>query len=189
MDNYNGALSPDENKPVKSFSKKTKRNMKALLCVVLGVAIAAGAIFLVKQIFGGARTPEAAAADYVRASMLYDAEGMAEYASPYAKVVLYGNRPTSDRLLIDYLEKAYADITPAFETQDLKFGLLSVTEYTEGDDTFDKIMKKYSEKADSGEVSSAAVVTMTVNNGKTERTHSYVVVKIGPTWYYAYTDK
>ena len=189
--NYDsGALSPDENKPIKTVSAKTKKKLVMLGCIALGILAAAGAIFLFTRIFRGANTPQKAAAEYVRASMVYDIDGMIEYASPYAKVVLYGNNPTSDRLLKSYLKKAYAEYpAPSYTADGITFGLLSVTEYVEGDDTFETIMKRYGEKADASEVSAAAEVRLTVNDGKSEKTHSYIVVKIGPSWYYAYTSK
>ena len=190
MDYDSGALSPDENKPIKTVSANTKKKLIMLACFALGILAAAGAIFLFTRIFRGANTPQKAAAEYVRASMVYDIDGMIEYASPYAKAVLHGNTQTSDRLLKSYLKKAYAEYpAPSYKASDIVFGLLSVTEYREGDDTFEKLMKRYGEKADAGEVEAAAEVQLKINDGKSEKTHSYIVVKIGPSWYYAYTSK
>lgn len=189
--NYDsGALSPDENKPIKTVSAKTKKRLLTLAFAALGIIAAAGAILIFSRIFRGAGTPQKAAAEYVRASLVYDIDGMIEYASPYAKVVLYGNEQTSDRLLKSYLKKAYAEYSaPSYSGDQIVFKLLAVTEYHEGDDTFEKIMKRYGEKADRSEVEAAAEVQLTVNDTKSEKTHSYIVVKIGPSWYYAYTSK
>lgn len=184
-----GALSPDENKPIKTVSKRTKRVATALACVLLGLAIAGGVIFLAGKIFTGASAPEKAAAEYVKASLCYDIDGMIDYSSQYNKVVLYGNRETSDRLLQSYLSKAYAEITDTVNKEDIHISLVAVTEYKEGDDTFADIKAKYSEKADAEKISGSATVTLVVNNGKNESTHTYVTVKIGSRWYYCYTAK
>lgn len=185
-----GALSPDENKPIKSFGKGTKRFWTAVLCIILGVAIAAGAVFAFESIFDGASDPESAAAEYVKASMVYDADGMVEYSSPYNKAVLYGDYASSDRLLKDHLNKAYEKIEKSGLTKDkITVTHISTVEYKEGDDKFAAYMERYAEKADAGEVTAAAAVVLAVDNGTNEATHTYVSVKIGGFWYYFYTQK
>ena len=116
----------------KRMSPKTKKVLTYLLCALVGVLVAVGLILLANFIFTGASSPEEAIAEYERAAILYDIDGMIEYSSPYNKIVLYGNRETSDRLLDSYLKKGYDGKTPQYTENDIKFGLISVLEYEKG---------------------------------------------------------
>ena len=175
------------NKPIKPKNKKVKKVLIYLLCVVIGIAFAAGAIYSYKVIFTGSSSPEEAVAEYTRASLKYDVDGMIRQSSQYNKVVLYGNRETSDRLLRTYLEKAYAEQPESqYKDSEVKFELISVVEYESGEPKFEEYIEKYSEKADREEVDKLAIVKMTVNDGSSSKTRTYLTVKCGMRWYYAY---
>ncbi len=176
----------EENKPQKVMSKKTKKVLTYLLCGIIGIAIALLAVLIFDTVFSGAPTPEEAVADYQRAALIYDIDGMIEYSSEYNKTVLYGNRETTDKLLKDYLKKGYAGYTAPYEEEKINFKLVSVLEYEKGEGRFDEITELYSEKADGEEIKKAAIVRMTVDNGKSDTTRDYVAVKCGMRWYFAY---
>lgn len=174
------------NKPIKPKNKKAKKILIYLLCVAIGVAFAAGAIYSYKVIFAGSPSPEEAVAEYTRASLKYDIDGMIRQSSEYNKVVLYGNRQTSDRLLRSYLEKAYDGTESKYKDSEIKFELISVVEYEKDEPRFEEYIKKYAEKADREAVDKIAIVKMTVNDGSGAKTRTYLAVKCGMRWYYAY---
>ena len=181
----------EENKPHKPpMSAKTKKKLLYLLCAVIGIAVAAVLILIFNVIFQGASSPEAAVAEYERAAIIYDIDNMIEYSSQYNKVVLYGNRETSDRLLYPYLKKAYADRTSQYSPEEIKFELISVLEYEEGSKKFEEICEKYDKKVENGsdEIEKAAIVRMTIVKGTNRTTRNYVVVKVGMRWFFAYAN-
>ena len=185
-----GALSPDENKPIKSFSRRTKKTLKLLLSAAIGIGLAVAAIIIFRTAFTGASTPEKAAAEYIKASLIYDVDGMIDYSSPYNKTVLCGLSGASDGYVKDYLKKAYEQAgTETGSAENIRITHIDSVEYKEGDDRFEEYLQTYAEKADRDEVSAVARVTLAVYNGKKESTHVYLAVKIGPAWYYFYTAK
>lgn len=171
----------------KQLSPKAKKTLIYILCVLLGVALAAGAIIVFDMAFAGAPSPEEAVAEYERAAILYDIDGMIEYSSEYNKTVLYGNQKTSDRLLEAYLNKAYAENKPQYSENEIAFKLISSLEYERGSKKYEEAMKKYSQKADNAEeIDSVAIVKMTVVKAGSETTRNYLAVKTGGRWYFAY---
>ncbi len=178
------------NKPQKTFSPKLKRTFKYLLCIVIGIAVAVGAILLYDAIFSGAASPEEAVAEYQKAALLYDADGMIEYSSYYNKTVLYGNRETSDRLLKSYLDKAYDGKTAQYTEADISFSLISVVGFEKGEARFDEVMKVYTEKGqkDADDIKEIATVRMKMTSGANVTTHDYLVVKKGSRWYFGYAE-
>ncbi len=177
-----------ENKPIKEISPKVKKNLIYLACVLMGIAIAVGGILLFNYIFAGASTPQSAVAEYQRASLIYDVDGMIEYSSEYNKIVLNGNQKTSDRLLRAYLNKAYEDNSSIYKEENISFKLISVLEYTEGEGRYSEVIEKYCQKAESGkeDIKAIAIVKMTVDNGKSATTREYVAVKQGFRWFFAF---
>ena len=175
-----------ENKPQKVMSKKTKKILTFLLCAVIGVAVALLAVLIFDAVFSGAPTPEEAISNYQRAALTYNIEDMIEYSSEYNKTVLYGNRETNDKLLRQYLKKGYEGYTAPYELEKINFKLISVLEYEKGEGRFDEITRLYSEKSDSEKIKKAAIVRMTVDNGKSDTTRDYLAVKCGMRWYFAY---
>ncbi len=181
----------EENKPQKApMSKKAKKRLTYILCAILGVLIAGGVILLGSAIFSGASSPEAAVAEYQKASLLYDVGNMIEYSSQYNKIVLYGHRDTNDTLLKSYLEKGYEGYEPKYTEEEIRFGLVSVLRYKEGDNKFESAMKKYNEKVKNGNeyIDEIAIVRMTVVTGKSQTTRDYVTVKSGSRWYFAFAE-
>ncbi len=179
----------DDNKPQKPpLSKKTKRAITVAVCIALGLLIATGIIAAVSFMVTGSSSPEEAVADYQKAALLYDIDGMIKYSSQYNKVVLYGNRETSDRLLRPYLEKGYEGYTSPYTEAQIDFKLVSVREYEEGSSRYDEMAKKYNEKVENGsnDISKIAVVRMNVITGKSDITRDYLAVKIGMRWYFAF---
>lgn len=172
----------------KKMNPKIKKVIIYILCVVLGVAVAAGGILLFDMIFTGAATPAEAVAEYEKAAILYDVDGMIEYSSEYNKIVLYGNRETSDRLLESYLIKGYEDNEPQYTESEISFRLISALEYERGSKKYEEAMEKYVEKVEDGKesVDSVAIVRMTVIKGDSETTRNYLAVKVGGRWYFAY---
>ena len=180
--------SPEDKLPQKKHANpKFKKTFIYILCVVLGIALAAGGIIIFDMAFAGASNPEKAIAEYERAAILYDVDGMIEYSSEYNKTVLYGNQKTSDRLLKAYLNKAYADNEPQYGESEISFQLVSSLEYEKGSKKYDEAMKKYTQKADNGDnVDRIAIVRMKVIKGDSETTRNYLAVKTGGRWYFAY---
>jgi len=178
-----------KNKPEKPpMSPKAKKRLKFILCIAIGIALAAGVIFVLGLVFQGASTPEEAIAEYEKAALLYDIDGMIEYSSQYNKVELYGKNETDDKLLRDYLEKGYEGYKPQYEESEIDFKLLSVNTYSKGDVQYEEVMKKYDERVENGseDINEIAIVRMTVIKGKNEITRNYVAVKVGIRWYFGY---
>lgn len=181
----------EENKPQKPpMSKKAKKRLIYVFCVVLGIVLAALLVFIGSAIFSGASTPEEAVAEYQKASLLYDIDGMIEYSSDYNKTVLYGNRETTDKLLKPYLQKGYEGFGAKYTEDDIKFGLVSVLRYEQGDKKFETAMEKYNEKVENGsdDIDEIAIVRMTVDTGKSKTTRNYVAVRVGSRWYFAFAE-
>lgn len=181
----------EENKPQKPpMSKKAKKRLIYVFCVVLGIVLATLLVVIGSAIFSGASTPEEAIAEYQKASLLYDIDGMIEYSSEYNKVVLYGNRQTTDKLLKPYLEKGYDGFEAKYTEDDIKFGLVSVLRYEQGDKKFETAIEKYNQKVENGsdDISEIAIVRMTVDTGKSKTTRDYVAVKVGGRWYFAFAE-
>ncbi len=172
----------------KTMSPKTKKVLIYILCAVIGVAIAAGLIIGFDAVFSGAPNPEKAIAEYEKAALLYDIDGMIEYSSDYNKTVLYGNRETSDRLLESYLKKGYEGRSPQYSENEIKFALVSSLEYEKDSRRYNEAMIKYDQKVENGsdDISKIAIVKMTVTKGDTDTTREYLAVKKGTRWYFAY---
>lgn len=180
-----------KNKPQRPpMSAKTKKIIIYLVCAVIGIAIAAGAVFIWDELYDGADTPQEAVAEYLKASLLYDVNGMIEYSSDYNRTVLYGNRELTSSYseLEEYLIKAYDGYEPQYKENEISFQLVSVLEYKPEEAKFEEIMKKYIQKdADAKEnVEAFAIVEMTVIKGETKTTTKYLAVKSGIRWFYGY---
>lgn len=180
--------SPEDKLPQKTqFNPKFKKMLVYMLCVLLGLGLAAGGIIVFDMAFSGAPNPEKAIAEYELAAMLYDVDGMIEYSSEYNKTVLYGNQKTSDRLLKVYLNNAYTGKTAKYSESEISFQLVSSLEYEKGSKKYEEAMKKYSQKAeDSESIDKIAIVRMKVIKGGSESTGNYLAVKTGSRWYFAY---
>lgn len=170
------------------LSPKLKKFLIFLLCGIIGVGIAIGIIFVADLAFTGASTPAEAIKEYETAALLYDVDGMIEYSSEYNKIVLYGNKQTSDRLLEDYLEKAYVGKEPKYTPDEIVFKLISSLEYEKGSRKYEESLRKYNEKVENGSdsIDSVAIVKMKVITGRDEFTKDYLAVNIGGRWYFAY---
>ena len=170
------------------LNPKVKKFIIFLLCGAIGIGVALGIIFVVDLAITGASTPAEAIKEYETAALMYDIDGMIEYSSEYNKVVLYGNKQTSDRLLEDYLEKAYVGKTPKYELDEIEFKLVSALEYEKGSRKYEEALRKYNEKIENGSASidSVAIVKMKVRTGDTELNKDYLAVNIGGRWFYAY---
>lgn len=179
-----------ENKPQKKMNPKVKKALIYVLCGIIGVALAAAAIFVFGAVFAGAATPQEAVAEYQKASLLYDVDGMVEYSSEYNKIVLNGYTATSDRLLKAYLNESYEGYDAPYKEEDISFQLVSVLEYKKGEGRYDEIMEKYCQRVENGKdsVSAAAIVKMTIDNGKSIATREYIAVKEGFRWFFAYAE-
>ncbi len=178
-----------KNKPEKPpMSPKTKKKIMFALCIALGICLAAAVIFVLDLVFQGASTPEEAIAEYEKAALLYDIEGMIEYSSYYNKVELFGKNDTTDEQLRDYLKKGYEGYTPQYKEEELDFKLLSVHEYESGSAQYEEAMKKYNERAKNGgeEIEKIAIVRMAITKGKNTTTRNYVAVKVGFRWYFGF---
>lgn len=170
----------------KQINPKVKKLLVYLLCMVIGLLVAFGAVWLYETVFSGAPTPQKAIAEYERAALLYDVDGMIEYSSTYNKTVLFGNQATSDKLLRAYLNKAYSDKSPAYSDSQISFKLISAVEYESGSKKYDEAIKKYTQKVQGEDIEKIAIVRMTVVKGTNETTRNYISVKIGGRWYFAY---
>ncbi len=179
-----------KNKPQRPPMKpRTKKIIIYILCAVIGIGVAAGAIFVYNELYAGADTPQEAVADYLKASLLYDVDGMIEYSSDYNKTVLFGNREsTSDPELREYLVKGYEGYEARYTESEISFQLVSVMEYEPNEAKFEEIMQKYIQKdADAREtVDTFAIVEMVVIKGDSKTTTNYLAVNSGTRWFYGY---
>ena len=168
---------------------KRKAFLRYTLCVVAGLVLAAVIIFVASSV-QGASSPEKAVAGYLEASMLYDTDGMLDYASEYQKASLNDGRLVDDSVLKSTLDKFYADKPSMYLDSEITFSLVSVVKYDKDSDKFNSVYTKYAQKADADSIDEVAVVTMkTVVDGNSEGTQTYVAVKCGPRWYYGYAGK
>ena len=170
----------------KQLNPKTKKLLIYLLCAIIGIIVAVGVIFVADYLFTGAPSPEKAVAEYERAAILYDIDGMIEYSSEYNKIVLYGNRQTSDRLLESYLKKGYEGKAPQYSESEIRFALVSSFEYEKGSKKYDDAIDKYAEKVEDYNIDKIAIVKMKITKANNESTREYVTVKINGRWYFAY---
>ena len=168
--------------------KKGKKLLTTLLCIIIGLAVAAGLIFAYYALFDGAASPEEAVSRYTKAALIYDVKDMIKYSSEYNKTVLYGNRETSDRLLKAYLEKAYEGRESEYKDNEISFELVSADRYDKDTKKFAEIKEKYDKKGDGDRIKEVCIVRMNVINGESKQTHNYIVVKIGLRWFYAYAQ-
>jgi hypothetical protein len=174
-----------QKKPLNPIFKKI---IIYLLCAAIGIGVAVGVIFVFDLAVTGASTPAEAIKEYEKAALLYDIDGMIEYSSQYNKVLLYENRETSDRLLEDFLTKAYANRKPKYKADEISFKLLSALEYEKGSRKYEESLKRYNDKIKNGSesIDSVAIVKMMVITGSDDLTKDYLAVKIDGRWYYAY---
>ena len=183
---------PDEvkNPPKKKMNPKTKKRLIYLLCVLIGIGIAFSAIALYDYIYPGADSPQEAIAEYEKAAILYDVENMIDYSSEYNKIVLYGNRETSDRLLESYLNKGYEGNAPQYTEEEIAFKLMSSIEYEKGSKKYEEALDKYCQKVENGRdtVEKIAIVRMIVVKKTSETTRNYIAVKVDGRWYFAYAN-
>ncbi len=172
----------------KEFNPKFKKMLIYLLCAIIGVGVAFGIVVIVDLALVGADTPAEAIKEYETAALLYDIDGMIEYSSEYNKIVLYGNRETSDRLLESYLEKAYEGKSAKYTEDDISFKLISSLEYEKGSRKYEESLRKYNDRVKDSSVSidSVAIVKMTVITDGEETTRQYLAVNCGGRWFYAY---
>lgn len=181
-----------ENKPQKSFSKKTKQNLITLGCVVLGIVLAWG-IFTAFKAFtakGGAADPMTAVTENLKAGLLYDADGMVKYSSVYNKIKLSsGSEYTNDSALKSYLEKQYNGMTPKYKAEDI-YTEGYAREYSKESGNYKKILAEYTEIVSGAEdnIDKVAMVYLTLYNGKTKnpREKCYIAVHENGGWYYAF---
>lgn len=172
----------------KTMSPKAKKTLVYAFCTILGIVVAAALIIGFRAIFSGAPTPEKAVAEYEKAALLYDIDGMIEYSSDYNKTVLYGNRSTSDRLLKSYLKKGYEGRSAQYSESEIKFALVSSLEYEKDSRRYNEAMIKYDQKVENGseDIAKIAIVKMKITKGDTDTTREYLAVKKGTRWYFAY---
>ncbi len=170
------------------LNPKLKKILIYLLCAVIGVGVAFGIILIADLAVTGASSPAEAVKEYETAALLYDIDGMIEYSSEYNKVVLYDNRTTSDRLLEDYLTKAYEGRAPKYSADEISFRLISSLEYEKGSRKYEESLRKYDEKIENGSesIDSVAIVKMKMITGKDELTKDYLAVNIDGRWFFAY---
>ncbi|MBQ1206380.1 MAG: hypothetical protein IIX67_04160 [Clostridia bacterium] len=172
----------------KELNPIIKKIIIYLLCAVIGVGVAIAVIFIADLAVTGGSTPAEAIKEYEKAALLYDVDGMIEYSSEYNKVVLYDNRETSDRLLEDYLTKAYVGRTPKYSESEISFQLISSLEYEKGSRKYEESLRKYNEKIENGSdgIDSVAIVKMKVITGSNVLTKDYLAVNVNGRWFYAY---
>ncbi len=183
---------PIEDKIVekKPLSPNAKKTLIFLGCALIGIIVAAVLLYIFDLAVTGAPTPEKAIAEYEKAAILYDIDDMIEYSSEYNKIVLYGNKETSDRLLTDYLEKGYEGKTSQYASSEIGFKLVSAVNYEKGSKKYNEALEKYCQKVENGAdtVDEISIVRMTVVKGTSETTRNYVAVKIGSRWYFAFAQ-
>lgn len=170
------------------LSPKLKKLFIYSGCAIIGIVIAFLIIYAVDLMVIGAPSAPEAIAEYEKAAILYDADNMIEYSSDYNKIVLYGNRETSDRLLESYLNKAYADNEPQYKPDEISFQLISSLEYEKGSKKYEEIMDKYCQKIENGRdnIDTVAIVKMRIIKGGDDTTRNYIAVKSGSRWFFAY---
>lgn len=178
-----------EQVPKKQMSKRKKTFLTYLVAVLAGLLFAALAIWGAGAVFSGESSPEKAVAAYLRASVLYDVDGMVEHASEYQKQALYDGQYKNDRELKKFLNGFYKDISSLYADSEISFVLEHTQVFEKDSEEFELIAKKYSEKADASRIKKVARVKMsTVIDGKKQSPKTYIAVKCGLRWFYGYAD-
>lgn len=140
------------------------KNKKTIIFIAVTAAVLVIAIGTMALISGnGAGSSVAAAKQYIEASMLYDARGMASVASDEVRQTLYntGEIPTKQEL-INALNKSYDGVPTGYEGKKITFTV--VDEYVNGDTGYVKLNVYV--------------------DGQKAFTRSCATLKAGGRWYY-----
>lgn len=167
-----------------------RRAILPLICIAAAIVFAAAGFIVYRYIHRtGAGSASEAAEEYTRAAMLYDSEGIAKYSSEYNSRIMYPSGEGNAEKLAEYLAKLYsgAATSSMYSAGSFTLETAACNYYDEGDDEFAEITARYSEKADSGEITRAARVRLKITSGGKTDERNITVVKYGGRWYYAFS--
>lgn len=164
-----------------------KKFKTVILPVVIGLAAAAAVIALIIGLTNGARSAKEAAANYLKAAMLHDAEGMISNASDYTKATLNGGTLSSDRELLDKLKTLYSDAQSTYKDKEIKFKINQECEIDMHSSEGAEFMATYSSLADPSAVSKVMLIGITVyaDGNAVQKSNCYCVM-ISGRWYFGY---
>ncbi len=158
-----------------------------ILPVIIGLAAAAAVISLVIGLTGGARSAEEAAASYLKAAMLFDADGMIKNASEYTKATLNGGTFSSDKELLDKLKALYADAESAYEGKKIKFKINEEREIDMHSTEGAEFIATYSSLANADVISKITLINITVYaDGNAVQKSNCYCIQTGGRWYFGY---
>ncbi len=161
-----------------------------LICIAAAIIFAAAGFTVYRYIHRtGAGSAAEAAEEYTRAAMLYDSEGIAKFSSEYNSRLMYPSGEGDAEKLAGYLAKLYsgAATSSIYSAGNFTLETAACNYYEECDEEFAEITARYSEKADSGEITRAAKVRLRITaDGKADE-RNITVVKYGGRWYYAFS--
>ncbi len=164
-----------------------KKIKTVLLPVVIGLAAAAAVIALVIGLTGGARSAKEAAAAYLKAAMLHDADGMVNNASDYTKATLNGGTLSSDRELLDKLKTLYADAESTYKGKEIKFKINQERDIDIHSSEGAEFTATYSSLANPDVISKVTLIGITVYvDGSAVQKSNCYCVQIGGRWYFGY---
>lgn len=164
-----------------------KKFKTIFLPIIIGLAAAVLVIWLVSALTTGAKSAVEAAAGYLKASMLLDADGMVKHASDYTKATLNGGTLSSDRELKEKLGTLYRDAENTYKGKDIKFRITDEREIDVRSEEGAQFIARYSSHADSSVISRISLISMTVyaDGSAVQKSNCYCVM-IGGRWYFGY---
>ena len=162
----------------------SKKLYTALIAVLAAVIVAAAALIMLSS-RGGASAPAEAVWGYLKASMLYDAEGMINYSSPYNTDVLSDANPSSGSVE-DYLKLQYSGSVSIYADSELTCSSRFVKEISKDDETYAELFADYLKRIpESEEPQAFATVSLEVfSDGAHALYFPGYAVKFGGRWYY-----
>ncbi len=179
-----------EQEPHKRQMSKKKKNLLTYSALAMaGLLFAALVLWGVASFVSGESAPEKAVASYLRASLLYDHDGLVEYASEYQKQSLQDGNYSTDKKLREFLSDYYSGVSSLYADNNITFLLDEARDIKEDSVEYLGIIAKYGEKADASKIKAVSKITMTtVIDGKKQAKRTYIAVKYGLRWYYGYAD-
>lgn len=164
-----------------------KKFKTIILPVIIGLAATLPVIWLVSSFTCGARSAAEAAASYLKAAMLFDADGMIKNASEYTKATLNGGTFSSDNELLDKLKTLYADAESAYDGKEIKFKISDEREIDMHSSEGAEFIATYSSLANADAISKITLISITAyaDGNAVQKSNCYCVM-ISGRWYFGY---
>ncbi len=164
-----------------------KKFKTIILPIIIGLVAAILVIWLISSLTTGARSAVEAAASYLKASMLLDADEMVKNASDYTKATLNGGTLSSDKELKEKLNSLYRDAENTYKGKEIKFKITEEREIDMRSEEGAQFIARYSSHADSSVITKIALIGITTycEGNYVQKSNCYCVM-IGGRWYFGY---